>query len=410
MSDIKSSKPAIVCPHPADKMISKIVEVGDTLHRCGCTPYKVERYIHDYASKYGVEVTIQATPTTLNYQFHSFDNKIILSRQRPASINLSLLASTIKRTHSSIDANIDKPKPYPQWLLALANMTIPPAFLMLVNVGGDALWISAILGFFIWFCQFALVGRREIAVEFFGALITGFLAVLFSSLHFDIPLWGMCIAAVLLFVPGLTISNTLECLAFNELVSGASLLGQCLVVLIKLFAGILIGIELGQMLFGVIESAESSTSLPLALRLVALPLLSISLSITFQARPIDMLYGFPVAVLGMWGPMLLGGWVVGTWATAMFITLYGNWIAKRLKLTSIIYTTQGIIILVPGSRVLIGASQSLFGESILPMPSVGLSAAYMFSAIVVGQITAYALYSPSLHGRHSGDEKQDAST
>ncbi|NIY89434.1 hypothetical protein HCZ64_19750, partial [Vibrio campbellii] len=52
--------------------------------------------------------------------------------------------------------------------------------------------------------------------------------------------------------------------------------------------------------------------------------------------------------------------------------------------------------LVPGSRVLVSASQSVFEQSILPIPSIGLSALFMFSAIVAGQITAYSIYSPKI--------------
>ncbi len=104
-------------------------------------------------------------------------------------------------------------------------------------------------------------------------------------------------------------------------------------------------------------------------------------------------------MLGMWGPFYLGfesGWVVGTWVTTVLITLYGTWVAKRLDLTGSIYIVQGIIILVPGSRVMVSASQSVFEQSILPIPNIGLSALFMFSAIVAGQITAYSIYSPKI--------------
>ncbi len=138
---------------------------------------------------------------------------------------------------------------------------------------------------------------------------------------------------------------------------------------------------------------------PLALHIFGLFLLSVSIGVLFNARPKDILLGLPVAVLGMWGPFYLGfdaGWVVGTWVTTVLITLYGTWLAKKMELTGSIYIVQGIIILVPGSRVLISASQSVFEQSILPIPSIGLSALFMFSAIVAGQVTAYSIYSPKV--------------
>lgn len=79
---------------PSHYRIKKIVEIGDTLHRSGCAPYKVEKYTQHYAQKHGVDVMIQATPTAINYQFTDTNNTVVMKRLKPASINLSLLATT----------------------------------------------------------------------------------------------------------------------------------------------------------------------------------------------------------------------------------------------------------------------------------------------------------------------------
>ena len=159
------------------------------------------------------------------------------------------------------------------------------------------------------------------------------------------------------------------------------------------------GLNIGESLWGQAESLSYTNEVPLWLHCFGLLLISTSIGVIFNARPKDILLGLPVAVLGMWGPFYLGfdsGWIVGTWVTTVLITLYGTWVAKRLDLTGSIYIVQGIIILVPGSRVLVSASQSVFEQSILPIPNIGLSALFMCSAIVAGQITAYSIYSPKI--------------
>lgn len=386
---------------PSQYRIKRIVEIGDTLHRCGCAPYKVERYTTFYANKYGIDCMIQATPTSINYQFPDDDNAVIMKRHKPASIDLGLLANTIIRLQQPLDENSPPAENifFPTWIVALANICIPPAFLMLVGSTYEALGVSFLLGFIVWACQAICTKRRSIAVEFFSALSVTLIVTFIASLGLPIPIIGLCIAAIVLFVPGLSIANALECLAFNDLVSGTSLLGQCFLTLIKLFIGIIIGFHIGEALWDVPESIKYQNEFPLWLQIIALPLISFCLGVMFKARFKDMIYSLPVAVLGMWGPFYLGfdgGWVVGTWVTTVLITLYGTWIAKRLNLTGIIFIIQGIIILVPGSRVLVSASQSVFQESILPIPSIGLSALFMFSAIVAGQITAYSIYSPKI--------------
>lgn len=379
--------------------ISKIVEIGDTLHRSGCAPYKLEKYTQYYARKHGVDVMVQATPTTVNYQFPDDNNTVVMRRHSPPSINLSLLANTIIRINQPSSEPIPEPIRYPKWITAFANMAIPASYLMLVGSTLEAVLISCLLGFIVWGCQQLCRGRRSIAVEFIAALLTGILVAFFASANHEIPIWALCIASVILFVPGLSIANSLECLAFNDLVSGTSLLGQSALTLIKLFVGIVMGLSIGETVWGSATSSDYMNEVPLWLHICSLFLLSVSLSIIFNARPIDILLGLPVAALGMWGPFYLGfdsGWVVGTWVTTVLITLYGTWIAKKVELTGAIYIVQGIIILVPGSRVLVSASQSLFEQSVLPIPSIGLSALFMFSAIVVGQITAYSIYSPKI--------------
>ncbi len=342
---------------------------------------------------------IQATPTTVNYQFPDDNNAVVMKRHQPASINLSLLANTIIRINQPSKEPVPEPVGYPKWVTALANMGIPPAYLMLVGSTLEAVYISIFLGFLAWGAQQICKARRSIALEFVAALVTGILVAFFASTSADLPVWALCIAAIVLFVPGLSIANSLECLAFNDLVSGTSLLGQSFLTLIKLFVGIMMGLNIGEAIWGQPDITSYVNEIPTWLHISGLFLISVSLGVIFNARPKDILLGLPVAVLGMWGPFYLGfesGWVVGTWITTVLITLYGTWVAKKMDLTGSIYIVQGIIILVPGSRVLVSAGQSVFEQSILPIPSIGLSALFMFSAIVAGQVTAYSIYSPRI--------------
>ena len=380
----------------SQRLVDKIVETGDTLHRCGCAPYKVAKYVIHYARINGVNVVVQASPTSINYQFPEDDNKVIFKQLEPASIDLSLLANTILRINASSSAPVPAPTRYRAWQTMLSNMAIPPAFLVLVGSTMNAVIVAFLLGFLVWVCQYLCRDDHKIVVEFFSAFITGLTVSLISSLGVDVPVWALCIASIVLFVPGLSIANSLECLAFNDLISGTCLFAQSIFILVKLFIGIYIGLTLGETLWGASIAQLNINEIPSWMPYMALPAISLSLGINFNARFIDIIYALPVSILGMWGPLYLdlgSGWIVGTWVTTVVITLYGTWLAKTLKLTGAIYIVQGIIVLVPGSRVLVGASESLLHEPILSTPDIGLSALLMFSAIVTGQITAYSFYS-----------------
>ncbi|MDA9556623.1 threonine/serine exporter family protein [Vibrio sp.] len=377
--------------------IDKVVAMGEALQRSGCPPYKVEKYTQLYAEQRDIEVIVQATPTVVNYQFPQENNSVVMTRPKPRSINLGLLANTIYKVNHADVIDPNDSKRYSWWIVALANMSIPAAYLMLVGSTLEATLIAFLMGLMVWGIQMLCREKRSIAVEFLSAFVTGIIVSWLASTGLPIPVWALCIASIVLFVPGLTIANSLECLAFNDLVSGTSLLGQCALSLMQLFVGIAMGLNVGEYLWTVNYTTTYINEIPTWLHVFGLILISISIGVVFNARLKDMMLSLPVAILGMWGPLYIGsGWVVGTWATTVLITFYGTWIAKRTGLTGSIYILQGIIILVPGSRVLVSAGQSAFEQSILPIPSIGLSALLMFSAIVAGQVTAYALYSPKI--------------
>lgn len=376
--------------------IKKICDLGMTLHRSGCAPYKIEKYIQYYAHEIDVAVVVQATPMAITYQFPDHDNQMIMNRVAPASVDLSMLAHTIKRISDAVAGAPKAPGGFHPLLFMLAFVSIPPSYLTLVGSSLMAIGLSAGLGFLVWVCQMICQQGRANFVEFLSALITGLAVACISTHGIDVPVWGLCIAAIVLHIPGLYLANALECFAFNDILSGTTLIGQAAFIYLKLFIGIYIGLSIGQTIWGEAVSIPNTNEVPGWMPLVALPVLSFSLGIIFNARLVDSLLALPATSLGMWGPFFLdlgSGWVVGTWVTTVCITLYGTWLAKRMNLTGAIYIVPGLVVLAPGSRLLMGASQSLYGETLINSSSVGLSALFIFSAIVAGQITAYSLYS-----------------
>lgn len=130
-------------------------------------------------------------------------------------------------------------------------------------------------------------------------------------------MWALCIASIVLFVPGLSIANALECLAFNDLVSGTSLLGQSALTLIKLFVGIIMGLNIGEAIWGQAVSIDYTNAVPMWMHISGLVLISVSIGVMFNARPKDILLGLPVAVLGMWGHSILVLIVAGLWVLGL---------------------------------------------------------------------------------------------
>ncbi|MFA0698045.1 threonine/serine exporter family protein, partial [Vibrio sp. 10N.222.49.C9] len=101
------------------------------------------------------------------------------------------LAQTIQRLRRPNGATKQEPFRYPIWAVALANMSIPPAYLMLIGSTLEAIICSLFLGFMVWGCQMVLCGRRTIAVEFIAALLTGICVAGLSSQGLPIPVYAL---------------------------------------------------------------------------------------------------------------------------------------------------------------------------------------------------------------------------
>ncbi|PKF60257.1 hypothetical protein CW745_15970 [Psychromonas sp. psych-6C06] len=369
-----------------------ILSFADRLHKSGCAPRSVAKYTQAYAQKKQVELSIDVTPTKMITVFEGEHQRVVIQDKKPPSVNLRDLIATLSCL--SDDRPYCDAKSYSNSTLCIANILMPPCYLMLVGSTYIAVMIAALLGFIAWAAQNLLTGERAILVEFFVALCASFTVGLLASQLPELPILALCIASIVLFIPGLTVTNALMSLAINDFRSGIELLAQSALVGIKIFIGVVLGLSLSKLLVDYTAATNFVNEIPLALHIMALIVISIGVGIIFNANFSDIIIGLPVAAVGMWGPhWFTSDWVIGTWISTMIITLYGLLAGRIRKVPALVYIILGIIVLVPGSRILVGASESFFATAILPIPNIGLSALLMFCAIVAGQIMVYSIFS-----------------
>lgn len=369
-----------------------ILAFADRLHQSGCAPRTVAKYSKSYAQDRGIELSIDVTPTKIISVFEEPIQRVILQDKKPPSINLRNLVATIK------SMGVNKPylgsQSYSNYSLCIANILLPPFYLMLVGSTYIAVILSLFLGLLSWLTQVLFTGERAILVEFFAALIASFTVGILASYLPELPILALCISSIVLFIPGLTVTNALASLALNDFRSGIELLAQSSLIVIKIFIGVILGLSLSTQFSDYSTATTFVNEIPWVLHIIALIGISVAIGIIFNASMTDIMVGLPAAAIGMWGPhWFTSDWVVGTWLSTMLITLYGLIAGRMRNVPALVYIIQGIIILVPGSRILVGASESFFSTAILPIPNIGLSALLMFCAIVAGQIMIYSIFS-----------------
>jgi len=368
-----------------------ILSFADKLHQSGCAPYAVAQYTKAYANEHGVAIAIDVTPTKMVTVFEQPTQKVVIQDKNPPSVNLRKLITTLKNQKANgIAKGADK---YSKLTLCIANMLLPATYLMLVGSTYLAVGIAFMLGLLAWLSQIILTGERVILIEFLVALVSSFVVGVLASHFPELPVLALCISSIVLFIPGLTVTNALASLTLNDFRSGIELLAQSTLIVIKIFIGVVLGLSLSTQLFGSTTAAPFVNEIPLSLHILALIGISVAIGVIFNASAKDIVIGLPAAAIGMWGPhWFTSDWVVGTWISTMLITLYGLAAGRIRNVPALVYIIQGIIILVPGSRIIVGASESFFATAILPIPSIGLSALLMFCAIMAGQIIIYSIF------------------
>lgn len=397
-----------------------IVKIGNALHKFGCSSLRVETYIQDVSKHIGVEVSCQVTTNTLNYQIEDPQTKerqVILQYIPLGSNDLGKLANLHKELqkafkegydYETITQNIDsvmtKKKIYSEIVTALAYTIIPPSFLALIG----ASWITFIFSFLMGILGYFITkgvsrfNTSRYTLEFYTAFICSFIGCLCKYFIPELDVIELSLASVILYVPGLTISIALEEISFNQFNSGTGFLFNAIMVFLKLFIGVYLGMSLGKYFFN-LENDIYINELPKWLHFIALPILSAGLGVVFNTKIKDLVIGLLLAVIAFWGPMMFQdniGWIFGTFISAFLITLLSITISRLKNVPPSVYLLQGIVILVPGSRLFMGLSHQFTNDPIIDNPSIGTSGLLMFCAIVVGMLVAYSTYYPNLDNRN----------
>jgi uncharacterized membrane protein YjjB (DUF3815 family) len=187
-------------------------------------------------------------------------------------------------------------------------------------------------------------------LPFSSAFVAGVLAVAAHALIPELNVVMVTLSAILVLIPGFSVTVGVVELLSNHIVSGSANLMNGLVYLVKQFAGAWLGIGLAGHLWS--TATVSGTPVDGRWLWLAMPALIIGLCVVFQTSRRDLFW----AILGCgiaYGGILLGGAIaggnlgnlIGTTLAVIFANLWGR---KTRRPTSIVML-PAIILLVSGS-------------------------------------------------------------
>ncbi len=365
-------------PVPADleARIHFLVDLGRRLHVAGVSASRLEGAVMSVARAIGVRCEILSTPTSLLLSLGDATAPRAIPQTRvlrlePGNTDLKALtlldavAEEVVRGELDVEAagermrSLDAPPSTRRQLANVAAFGLASAAVAgLLRTSWVDVGVALVLGLLIGWLMHLSATRPHFAAasEAVAALVATTLATAFAHFVAPLSLQTVVVAALIVLMPGLSLTTAVAELATQQLVTGTTRIAGALMTLMKLTFGSIAAAQLTRALGWTPELAQG-TSLPTIVEVASAVVAATSFAILFRAAKRDVALVMGAAILGyvitrlasgvpaISGGSFAGGVFVASLAIAALANLYGR-VADR---PGSLVRVPGIMLLVPGS-------------------------------------------------------------
>ena len=344
-----------------------IIQLSSALHTYGVAAHDLEESMAETAHSLGVEASYFATPTSIFITFGDLsERRTTLLRVTPGEVNLDklceLYAIQEELTSGTLSASdgltrvrkiVSMPSRYGwAWSIpanGLAAATAAPFF----GGGWDEFAIAGVLGLVVGSLAWLTSSHdrtRNLLVPT-ASFVVSIAAFALSAVFPNTASSIVTVSALILLIPGLSLTVAMNELATQNLASGsARFIGAMSQLMILGF-----GVALGRSLIAIfIEPVANPAGDGLALPFIiaCLMLAATAFTILFQARlfdwPLICVAGFLAYFVAKSGVQLLGP-LAGPSLAALLLGVTSNIIARVRHKPASVTLVPGLLLLVPGS-------------------------------------------------------------
>lgn len=349
-----------------------VIELSRRLHAYGTTSQRLEAAVGKVATRLGLACEIWANPTGIIISFGGGigpgggpENTRVL-RMAPGEINLAKLCAVDAIAEQVLAGELDVAAgrsalraldaPPGRWsvLLNILCFGLTSASVAVLLGSGLAELVSGgLIGLLIGLIAHAAESRPRLAeaVDALAAFVATALAFAISEFVTPLALDSVVVAAIIVLLPGLTLTNAVSELATQQLVAGTARFAGAVTTLLKLTFGAVAAMQLGRAL-GWEMPAHQPMAMSDAAHALALAGSALAFAVLFRAELRD----YPLVIAAAIGSFLatrLAGTAFGTEAGIFFagllISAAANLYARLANRPGAVIRVPGIILLVPGS-------------------------------------------------------------
>lgn len=393
-----------------------VLDLGHALHALGHPSHWLEDGMSRAAERLGLDAHFFTTPTSIFAAFgkppHQTNH---LLRVEPGAVHLERLARVIAVGHDVLAGRctpergsaelrdiMASPPRYGRLLTALAFALSGAAAGRFLGGGLHEVLTAAALGGALALLSFA-AARVAAAQRMFEPIAVFLVSLSAAALshQYALSVYVTTLAAILVLLPGLTLTAAMAELSSQHLVSGTARLTGAAVQFLGLAFGVVMGTRVAASLWGP-AAHVTPFALPQWTEYVALVAAPLAFTVLLRARPRDYPWILFTGALAFFSGRLAThafGAEPGVLTGALVAAGASNAIAHRRGTSPATTLIPAILLLVPGS-VGFKSLTLMMNRDVLSGVEAAFRMISMVGALVAGLLTAGVLVPPPALGEH----------
>lgn len=395
--------------------IAFVIELARRLHQYGAAAPRLEQAIGNVAQQLGLVCDVLSTPTSIVLSFGAPGGDGLADitqvvRIAPGDVNLARLCRADEIADRVADGSLDPRRGMAQlralgrplsraalWaMIASYGLSAASVAVLFRTSGPDAL-VAGVIGVLIGGIMAAGYGRPRLsaASDAIAALVATFIATMVSAWLLPLALKLVVLSALIVLVPGMSLTNAVRELTSQHLASGVARFAGAAATILKLTFGTIAAAQVCAVAH-IVPAARSLPPLPLWMQWPALLVAAVAFAMLFQTARRDYPLVLVAVIVGYlatyWSGNALGT-PFGVFIGGLVLSAGSNLYARIMHRPGALVREPGVLLLVPGS-VGFRSVSDLLNNQIASGTHIAVLLVTMLISLVAGLLFGDLLIAP----------------
>jgi len=395
--------------------IAFVIELARRLHQYGAAAPRLEQAIGNVAQQLGLACDVLSTPTSIVLSFSAPDGDGLAEltqvvRIAPGDVNLARLCCADEIADRVADGSLDPRRGMAQlralgrplsraavWATVVSYGLSAASVAVLFRTSGPDALVAGVIGVLIGGIVIAGYGRPRLsaASDAIAALVATFIATMVSAWLLPLSLKLVVLSALIVLVPGMSLTNAVRELTSQHLASGVARFAGAAATILKLTFGTIAAAQVCEVAH-IVPAAHSLPSLPLWTQWPALLVAAVAFAMLFQTARRD----YPLVLVAVIVGYLVTYWSgnargtpFGVFIGGLVLSAGSNLYARIMHRPGALVREPGVLLLVPGSIGFRSVSD-LLNNQIASGSHVAVLLVTMLISLVAGLLFGDLLVAP----------------